>query len=405
MDILDVSYIVCSFVAVYLSLVWLIVYMENRKTLHNESKSKKTPSVTFIVPAHNEEKNIKACLESLLKLDYPKGKVKIIVVDDGSTDRTAEIARKFNVRVLSKKNEGSKASAMNYGMEFVKTDLVACMDADSTANSDYLLKVVRQFTSDKIGAVTSGVKIRKVTTFASQIQWVEYMMSVITRKVFSLLDCQFVVPGPGGIYRTKVLKRIGKFETDNLTEDMEMALRLHVNGYKIANSLDAYVYTVCPESFKDLFKQRMRWYRGYLENFSKYIGMFLNTKYGNFGLFFLPTTILWIAILIVIFSLTVGNFVFESAKDVFYWSLVNYELRIPDLSFSIYSIDSFFMAMTIATAIGLLVGWIGIKNAGKEDVKNRKLFYAIYIIAYPIIFSFFWTCALVLHIFKVKRKW
>jgi poly-beta-1,6-N-acetyl-D-glucosamine synthase len=405
MKILDVFYIVSSFVAVFLSIVWIIVYMENRKMLLKESKSKKTPSVTFIVPAYNEEKNIKSCIESLLNLDYPKNKVKIIVVDDGSTDRTAEIARKFNVKVISKKNGGSKASAMNYGMKFVKTELVACMDADSTANSDYLKKVVRQFTSDKVGAVTSGVKINKVTTLASKIQWVEYLMSVITRKVFSLLDCQFVVPGPGGIYRTKVLKQLGDFETDNLTEDMEMALRLHINGYKIANSLDAYVYTVCPESFKDLFKQRMRWYRGYLENFSKYFRMFLNPKYGNFGIFFLPTTILWIAILIMIFTLNVGNFIFESARNVFFWSLVNFEFAMPKFVISIYTIDSFFMAMTIATVIGLFVGWLGIKHGGKENLKNRKFFYIFYIVAYPLMFSFFWSCALVLHLLKVKRKW
>lgn len=405
MEIVDLFYIISSFIGVYLSTVFLIVYLENRKTLTREPPMKEIPSVTIIVPAHNEEKNIGECLESLHNLDYPKDKLKILVVDDGSTDKTAEIAEKFDVTVLRKKNEGSKASAMNYGLRHVKTELVACMDADSMANKDFLKKVVRHFESEDVGAVSCGTKIRKITTLASKIQWVEYLMSVIMRKLFALLDCQFVVPGPGGIYRTKVLKKVGEFDTKNLTEDMEMALRLQVNGYKIANCVNAYVYTVCPESFRDLFKQRMRWYRGYLENFAKYFDIFLNPKYGNFGMFFLPATITWIAIMIIMFALTAGNFIYDTARSLFFWSLVNYEIMIPQLNFSIFTIDSLFIALSIATIVGLFSSYIAIKEGGSDNVRNRKFFYVIYLAIYPIMFTFLWFCALILHIMKVRKKW
>ena len=406
MKILDVFYFMFSIIAVYLSVVWIIVFLKNKKNLLKQTKLTSFPSVTFLVPAYNEEKHIGKCLRSLINLDYPKEKLKITVINDGSTDKTAEIAKKFKgIRVINKKNEGSKAAAMNYGLKFVDTEFVACMDADSFANRDYLKKVISHFKDDSTGAVTSAVKIKKVTSFASKIQWVEYLVSVIFRKLFSILDCQFVIPGPGGIYRTNVLKKVGEFETDNLTEDMEMALRLQVNGYKIENCLDAYVYTECPKDFKALFKQRMRWYRGYLENFKKYFYVFLNPKYGNFGVFLLPATIIWIGLIVTLFFITSAGFIYDSYNSLVMWSMINYGFVMPNLYFNIFQIDSIFLALTLALFVGLYLSWIGIKTGGAEKLKGRKFFYLIYMIIYPYLFSFFWFCAVVLHILGVKRKW
>jgi cellulose synthase/poly-beta-1,6-N-acetylglucosamine synthase-like glycosyltransferase len=406
MNILDAFYFIFSLIAIYLSVVWIIIFIQNRKTLFKQPRLRNFPSVTFLVPAYNEEKHIESCLKSLVNLDYPKDKLKIIVVNDGSTDKTADIAKKFKgVTVVYKKNEGSKAAAMNYGMKFVDTELVACMDADSFASKDYLKKVIGHFKDDKVGAVTSAVKIKRVTNIVSKIQWVEYLMSVIFRKLFSILNCQFVVPGPGGIYRTNVLKKVGSFETNNLTEDMEMALRLQVNGYKIENCLDAYVYTECPNDFKTLFKQRMRWYRGYLENFKKYFYVFLNPEYGNFGVFFLPATIVWICFVTALFLIQSANFIYDSYNSLVMWSLINYGFVMPNFYFNIFKIDSIFLALTISFFIGLLLSWIGIKTGGTEKIKGRKFSYLIYMIIYPFLFSLFWFCAIVLHMLRVKRKW
>ena len=405
MQFTEIFYLITSFIGVYLSMVWLIVYFKNRKTLLDSPKQNRMPPVTFLIPAYNEERHIAKCIKSLQNLDYPKGRLKIIVINDGSTDKTAQIAKNLGVRVITKKNEGSKAAAMNYGLKFVKTELVACMDADSFATSDYLKKAVRHFDRNDIGAVASTVKVDKVTTLVSKIQWVEYLMSVVFRKLFALLDCQFVVPGPGGIYRTKVLRKIGDFETDNLTEDMEMALRLQVNGYRMGNCMDAFVYTACPEDFGSLFKQRMRWYRGYLENFSKYSKMFLNPKFGNFGMFFFPSTIIWIAVVIMLFVVQVGSMVSDSIKSFIFWSLINYNIQLPNFGFDIFGIDSLFMALTIATVVGLTLSVIGIMTGGHDNVKGRKFFYVIYILAYPILFALFWFCAFMLHVFKAKGKW
>ncbi len=406
MQLTDIFYLFFSMVAIYLSVVWIVVYLQNKKSLFKYAKILNFPSVTFLVPAYNEESHIGECLRSLIRLDYPKDKLKIIVINDGSKDKTREIAKKFKgVTVLDKKNEGSKAAALNYGMKFVDTELVACMDADSTPSRNYLKKVISHFNDESVGAVTSAVKIKKISTLVSKIQWVEYLMSVIFRKLFSILDCQFVVPGPGGIYRTGVLRKVGKFETENLTEDMEMALRLKVNGYKIENCLDAYVYTVCPKNFKDLFKQRMRWYRGYLENFKKYSYVFFNPKYGNFGVFFMPVTIVWIFIIIMLLLIQTSGLVIDSVRSFVYWSFINYGFTLPDFYINLFRIDSVFLALTICLFVGLLLSWIGIKTGGVEKIKGRKFFYVMYMIAYSPLFSFFWLCAVILHILGVKRKW
>jgi hypothetical protein len=149
----------------------------------------------------------------------------------------------------------------------------------------------------------------------------------------------------------------------------------------------------------------MRWYRGYLENFAKYSYMLLNPKYGNFGMFFFPSTIIWIAVVVMLFMVQAGTFVSDSIRGFFFWSLINYNLQLPYFGFDIFGIDSLFMALTIATIVGLTMSFIGIMNGGHDNVKGRKFFYMIYILVYPILFAFFWFCAIMLHILKAKGKW
>ena len=402
---MDGIFLIFNLIAIYLSVIWIVIYLSNKRNLFKNPVTKKLPSVTILVPAFNEEKNIERCLKSLKNLDYPKNKFKIIVVNDGSTDRTAEIVKKFKeVKLLNKKN-GGKASALNYGMKFVNTELVACMDADSFATRNYLKKVVGYFKYPKVAAVTSAIKIKKISTISSKIQWVEYLISVVFRKLFAILDCQFVVPGAGGTYRATTLKEVGKFDSESLTEDMEMALRLQTKGYKIENCLNGYVYTECPKSFKDLFKQRMRWYRGYLENFKKYFNLFLNPKHGNFGVFFMPMTILWIFIVVTMLLMQIGTFIYDSVNGLILWSLINYAIVFPNISINLFVLDSLTLAMYISLITGLFLSWVGIKTGGIEKFKGRKIFYIIYFLVYPVLFAFFWLCAIILDLLRVKKRW
>jgi len=416
MEITEIFFLAFNMLAIYLSMIWLVVYLSNRKNLFRVPVAKKIPSVTFLVPAFNEEKNIENCLNHLLNLDYPKNKMKIIVINDGSTDRTVEIVKKFKgVILLNKKIRGGKADALNYAIKFVDTDLIACMDADSFAAENYLKRIVGYFNDNGVSAITSAIKVKNLNTIYGKIQWVEYLVSIVFRKLFAVLDCQFVVPGAGGIYRTSVIKEIGGFDPKSLTEDMEIALRMQSRGYKIESSLDSYVYTECPTNFKGLFKQRMRWYRGYLENFKKYFYLFLNPKYGNLGMFFMPMTIVWIGGITIMILIQIWNYIYQASNSLMMWNLINNALTWPKISFDIFvfNIDSLVMSVTTTTivvglislAIGLILSWIGIKSAGIEKIKRRRIFYAIYFIIYPILFSFFWLCAIIMDILRVRKKW
>src|SRR3972149_3481688 len=320
----DTFYMGFYVVSIYLSVLWVIIYLENRKVIFKYPVAKILPAITFLLPAYNESKTIGRCIKSLLDLDYPKNKMKIIVVNDGSTDNTAKIASKFKkhgVVLLNKKN-GGKASALNYGMKYVNTELVACMDTDSVATKDYLKKIVGYFGRNNIAAVTTSTKILNTKTIMQQIQWAEYLISMIFRKLLAILECQFAVPGTGSVYKTSVLRKVGLFDVTNNTEDMEIAMRLHSKGYKIENSIDAYVYTDCPKSFTDLLKQRMRWYRGYLFNFRKYSFMIFNRKYGNFGVFYIPMTLLWTSFIIGLFLISVYSFIFTPISYLFKIGLI-----------------------------------------------------------------------------------
>ena len=171
--------------SIFLSVFWL--------SIHFNKKSQKGkipniwPKVSIIVPAYNEGKNIALCLDSLLKLDYPKDKLEIIVVDDGSKDNTHKIAKKYQVhfpkvvKVFHQENKG-KAAALNFGIEKANGIFVACMDADSITTPYVLKMLIPAFVDDKTGAVTAGMKVYKPKTLMQRMQTIEYIMAIWLRK-------------------------------------------------------------------------------------------------------------------------------------------------------------------------------------------------------------------------------
>ena len=405
MEIIDLAFLLFNLLAIYLSLVWIIIYISNRKTILRYPRTKKFPAITFIVPAFNEEKNIEKCLNSILNVDYPS-KFKILVINDGSTDKTAEVVKKFEkygVRLVNKKR-GGKAVALNFAMKFVNTDFVACLDADTYVTKDYLKKMMGYFKDENVAAVTPSTKVSKITNFVYKLQWAEYALSLILRKLFALFDCQFTVPGVGSVFRTSVLRDVGLFDENSLTEDMEIALRLQTRGYKIENSLISYVYTECPKDFVGLFKQRMRWYRGYIENFKKYSKEIFDLKSGNLSIF-LPTTIIWISFIIFMLLLQVLSLSYSFYNSVTLWKMINYAIMLPSISLELFKIDSMHIALSLSLFIGLVMVVLGIKTSGIEKIKGKKLSYLIYIILYPYFFAFMWFCAIVLEFLGVRKRW
>ncbi|MDN5367148.1 MAG: poly-beta,6-N-acetyl-D-glucosamine synthase, partial [Candidatus Diapherotrites archaeon] len=159
--ILVVSIIVSTFfLAVYL--VAFFSWKRRRKRIPDE----KLPTVSIVVPAYNEGENIGETIESLLRLNYPKDKMEIIVVDDGSTDNTYDVAKRYEgetVRVIRKEN-GGKSSALNMGIKHARGEIIACMDADSVATPDSLRVLVEYILEEDADAVTPVMHVWKPKT-------------------------------------------------------------------------------------------------------------------------------------------------------------------------------------------------------------------------------------------------
>lgn len=328
------------FISLYFEVFLLIAFLEMRLggIRMRLAAPAVLPTVTIIVPCYNEERGIEETIHSLLALDYPKDKFEVLVVDDGSTDKTLELARALEgpqVRVLTKEN-GGKHSAMNLGLSTITTDLVGCLDADSVVNTDALMKIVPAFSDERVGAVTPGIHVREPKSLLQHLQLVEYRISIFNRFMLSSLGAAFITPGPFSILRTSVVKELGGWRHAHSTEDMEMALRFQEAGHLIANAPQAIVYTSVPNSIRHLLRQRIRWTYGFLRNLSDYRHMLWNSKYGNLGLLVLPTALI-----------SIGTALYFALRMTFYGiSSIHHELvkvKFAGISEPRFVFDSFFI--------------------------------------------------------------
>ena len=289
----DFGVFVVLFVALYFEVFLLITFFEKRPARRNRAeKLSYYPSTTIIVPCLNEERTLKATVDSLLALEYPKEKLFISIVDDGSTDRTLEIARTYeedsSVKVFSKEN-GGKYTALNLGITQSTAELVGCLDADSFVAPDALLEIVKRFNQNaEVMAVIPSIKVYKPKGMFQYMQAAEYTFGIFYKKMFETLSAIPVLPGPFSIYRKEVFARIGLFRHAYNTEDMEMALRMQSKRMVIENAHTAHVYTVTPRTLGGLVKQRTRWSQGFLQNSKDYWFMYGNPRYEHLGIFVLP---------------------------------------------------------------------------------------------------------------------
>ncbi len=281
------------FLSLYFEVFLLITYFEKREEIHSISEAplKAHPTVTIMVPVWNEEKTVSGTLNSLLALDYPKEKLSILVVDDGSTDKTAEVLRSFEhdpqIKIVHKEN-GGKYTALNYGLERSESEFVGCLDADSYVDPQALNQIIPYFADAETMAVIPSIKVHNATSVIQLIQRVEYAWGIFIRKMLSLLNAVYVTPGPFSIFRRQVFRDLGPYRHAHNTEDLELALRMQSKHYKIVNAHRAYVYTVAPRTLPKLYKQRLRWTHGFLENAKDYKSLFFSRKHGYLGMLVLP---------------------------------------------------------------------------------------------------------------------
>ncbi len=311
-DWASIIFYIIVFLALYSQIFFLYYFFSKRKTLKKETsyvaKDEDLPGVTFVIACWNESETIKETMKSVQSLIYPKEKVHVVLVDDGSSDDTLFILNSYkdsqNIQILSKEN-GGKHSALNYALPHVSTELMCSIDADTFIEPDALLKISSYFVRDPELAVVGGaVLINKPRTFAQKAQSIEYQMFAYTKKVLGLMNGVMVAPGAFSLYKTKTLIEIGGYKKAHNLEDLELTYRFQVGGYKVDQCHNAIVYTKGPDTIKSLFRQRMRWGYGFLNNTIDYRKTIFNRKLGNFGLFTVPMSVFSYFLVLTVFFIS-----------------------------------------------------------------------------------------------------
>lgn len=260
--------------------------------------------ISIIVPAYNEERTITQCIQSLLKLDYPN--YEIILIDDGSTDNTYQLANKMkatNLKVIHQENKG-KSQALNNGIQNSTGEIIITVDADTTIDKQALTRIADRFaTNKKIGALAGNVKVKAEPRLINALQSTEYATGInLTRKGQSVLGCVTIVPGPIAALKREAIQKVGLFSTDTFAEDFDLTLSILKKGYKIEYEEKSIAYTDTPKNTEDIIKQRRRWYRGMIQVLDKHKNMYFNPKYGIAGLLGVPS--LWLEAVSPFFNLS-----------------------------------------------------------------------------------------------------
>lgn len=279
----------------YMALINLAYLNTARNSVDNGYDPSFTPPVSVIVPAYNEGKLLESTVDSLVAMDYPE--FEIIVVDDGSTDDTREVARSLVgprrggavvIRLIEKEN-GGKSTALNAGIAVAEHDYLLCVDGDSQLSPETLRKSIRHFTDERLGAIAGNVKVLNRHNVWTTLQALEYVEGLnMARSAQSVLKLVNIIPGPLGLFRKQAVLDAGRYSSDTFAEDTDLTLKMIRAGWKVEYEPEAKSYTEAPEKITDLLKQRYRWTRGILQAVRKHRDLFLNPTI-NFG----GTLVMW----------------------------------------------------------------------------------------------------------------
>ncbi len=245
------------------------------------------PLVSIIVPAYNEGKVIRHCVDSILGSAY--GNRELILVDDGSTDDTLTQMREYEtqpgVTVLGRRN-GGKAAALNAGLARANGEIVLFVDADGIFAPDTIDEMLSAFESERVGAVCGSDSPANLDRLLPRLASLQtHVGTGFARRALSLINCLPIVSGNLGAFRRSVLEKTGPFLEGFIGEDLELTWRVHKAGYRVAFQPRATVRAETPSTISGLWKQRVRWARGLLQTARIHRDMFFNPRYGVFAFY------------------------------------------------------------------------------------------------------------------------
>lgn len=306
---------VLNLVRMMLYLVGSDIYAVKRARGHRRNQKRRAylPTVSLLVPAHNEAAVIEQTLRCLVKLDYPAKKLQIIIADDGSTDDTVKMVRRFKRRFdkqgqiqIFRQPNGGKADVLNNAIRNKATGkLIMCLDADSLIAPDAVRKAADYFRDRRIVALASNVSILENGTILGLAQRFEYLISYNMKKAQTLYNIEYIIGGIGSMFRRSILDKVNLYDTNTMTEDIDLTLKIIARGNKksrVAYAHDAVTYTEAVPTFKSLVRQRYRWKYGRMQSFLKYSRLFFSRDKEHTRLltwFILPTAVLQEALFIL----------------------------------------------------------------------------------------------------------
>lgn len=278
------------FVTIYWTAIPLALfqhYGEQFRTVEIEE----WPSVTAMIPAYNEEGYVGRCIDSVLENSYP-GSLEVVVIDDGSTDRTlaeAQARTSDRLRVIHKENEG-KHAALNDALAEIDSDLIVSVDADSLVDNVAIQRLVETYKwHNEPCAVAGNIKIMHRRSALERIQALEYIVSInMFRRALDHLGIVNVVPGCLGLFEREAVEEVGGFSADTITEDFDFTLSLLKQGKKVHYSAQAISRTEAPPTLRRMYNQRLRWYRGTIQTLRKHKNIVSDTNYGLLHIVLMP---------------------------------------------------------------------------------------------------------------------
>lgn len=319
---------------------------------HKTVRRGRKPKVSVVIPAHNEAKVIKRTLDSVLKSTYKS--FEIVVVDDGSTDGTADIVRNYiknmpkiktemhfkrnsktrklkrnyervkipemRVRLVTQHNLG-KAAAMNNAIQNqVRGSLVMCLDADSIIHPQAIERAVKYFEDPTVIGVAANVRVIASKSWIGILQRFEHMIGYRSKKFYTVSNSEFIIGGVASTYRTSILKQVNYYDTDTVTEDIGLSMKIIANkgnrNYRILYASDVVAMTEGVQTFGALFKQRYRWKVGSLQNLIKYSYLIANgdSKYSKMLVYYRLPVAIFGEIMLLIEPLLLGYVVYLSIQ-------------------------------------------------------------------------------------------
>jgi len=380
----------------YLLLMFFSILQTLRRSADENFYINKHDTVTIIVPCYNEQDVIVPSLKSTISQTYPN--IEILVIDDGSSDRTYTLAKAFefddghrSLKVLSKPN-GGKSRALNFAIKQAKGNLICCVDADSKLDKFAIELLVQHFKDPEIAAVAGSVSVVNTDTFLTKLQSLEYIQGLnMVKNGQAFLKLVNIIPGPIGMFRKEAMKTVGYYSHDTFAEDCDITLALIAKGYKIDFEPDAIAHTEAPENLLDLLKQRYRWTRGilqaikknkkYLWNFRENPSISFVMWYMLFESVFWPFIQVWGDLFMIYLALTTGT----SQLLLFWWLMFTvldvagaiYCLLLTQekLSLAMYSTIyrlAFITVINIAKIFATIEEWFNIEMGwGKLERKGR----------------------------------